>query len=557
MVRIFLQSLTCIVAMAPALVFSAEKSWQQAQDEKQLAQAGLPLDTKSLLDYIRQRSLTEAMQEQMAQNVTDLGHRSFRRREKAALHLTRIGRPALPFLQHALSLQDMEIVRRARRAKELIEERPCTEHMKAVIRVLAARRSREAPEVLLSYLPSVTDSQEREVILTALARTGLDDGKPLTAIDQGTKDPRPEKRAAAAYVLGKAIPLPRQQLFALLRDPEPVVRFRAAEALIRAREKAAVPALIDLIETMPDERCWQVEDALFQLARDQKAPGSLQSQDPSHRRAAAQQWQAWWVHNAAAIDLTRIDFDHPRRGYTLFCEYDGGPRGGCVWLAGRDGKPRWEVSGLLGPNDARLLPNGRILIAERNGNRVTERDRKGNILWEKRVEGGAIACQRLHNGNTLITTWSDVIEVERSGRVVWRFTHSRGMRYAYQARDRRILGISANGEVFFLSPKGKKMQAILPERYTRGAGYWASVEQLSNGHLLVALGSREKVVEIDQSGKIQWEVTVPNAVFATRLRDGNTLICNFEQRVVTRVNREGKEVSRSLLTGRPFVVRRY
>jgi hypothetical protein len=54
-----------------------------------------------------------------------------------------------------------------------------------------------------------------------------------------------------------------------------------------------------------------------------------------------------------------------------------------------------------------------------------------------------------------------------------------------------------------------------------------------------------------------WECTQSSAVFATRLRNGHTLISCFEGRCLVEVDRTGKEVAKQTLQGRPFAVRRY
>ena len=69
-----------------------------------------------------------------------------------------------------------------------------------------------------------------------------------------------------------------------------------------------------------------------------------------------------------------------------------------------------------------------MLIAERNSNRVTERDQTGKILWQHQSEAGAIAADRLPNGNTLITTWNQILEVTPAGKQVWA-TESGSFRY--------------------------------------------------------------------------------------------------------------------------------
>ena len=87
--------------------------------------------------------------------------------------------------------------------------------------------------------------------------------------------------------------------------------------------------------------------------------------------------------------------------------------------------------------------------------------------------------------------------------------------------------------------------------------YWASVKLLPTGRYLLALGGSGRVIEIDATGKIHWECAVPSAVFATRLRNGHTLVSSFEERFVIEVDQNGKEVRKQQLRGRPFAIRHY
>src|SRR5262249_7754348 len=83
---------------------------------------------------------------------------------------------------------------------------------------------------------------------------------------------------------------------------------------------------------------------------------------------------------------------------------------------------RWKIEGLGFPLDAQYLAGDRVLVAEQGANRVTERDLKGNIVWEKQVPEPLMA-QRLPNGATLIASRQQVIEVNRDGTTL--ATHSR------------------------------------------------------------------------------------------------------------------------------------
>lgn len=551
--------LTLMVLLAGPFPTARAADDRVAQDEQTLREAGVATDGAGLLAYLRAQTPSEGDRARLATAVRLLGHRSFAVREKAVHALTSAGRASLPFLQTALHNPDLEVVRRAERALADIERVPYVSVMSSVARMLALRRPPAAVEGMLAYLPAVSEESVEEAFLQSLAAVGLDNGKVHPSIQAALKDSAAARRAAAAFVLGRATPPQRTPLGPLLLDASPSVRFQAAAAAILGRDKAAVPVLIALLAEAPPNLSWRAEDLLYRIAGE-AAPGvSLGAGDAAARGKCRASWEAWWKVHAARTDLARVNFADPISGLTLYCEYDTGIGGGegRVWLAGLDGKARWEVKGLQGPNDARLLPGGRILVAERNANRVTERDQKGTVLWEQRVDGGALAADRLPGGNTLVTSWNRLFEVTPGGKTVWSYAHPSGFRHAYRQRNGHVLALAANGQVVELDGAGKLLRTITPAQHASGAGYWGTVQALPNGHFLLALGTSRKVVEIDAAGKAVWECDVPNAVFATRLRNGHTLACNFEDRVVVELDRAGKEVSRQALPGRPFAVRRY
>ncbi len=544
--------LTAVLLLVPA----AAQDDQAPLDEKLLKGAGVSTDAAGLLAYLRAQTPSEADLAKLAAAARQLGHRSFAVREQAQKTLLAAGRPSLRFLNALRSAPDIEVVRRAERAIEEIESVPHVSVMSAVVRLLAARRPDGAVEALLAYLPSVTEEVVEEAVLESLAAAGTQKDKVHPALLAALADREPARRAAAAFVHGRAAPPVVKPVLPLLRDPDPGVRLRAAEACVRGRDRAGVPVLIDLLGS-PAPLGWRVEDLLCRIAGDAAPAASLGSGDEAARRRCREAWQGWWEKHGGKVDLARAALDDALLGVTLYCEYDSGPGGGRVWLAGPDGKARWEITGLQGPNDARLLRGGRVLIAERNSNRVTERDQAGKVLWEKHVTSGALSADRLPSGNTLITTWSDILEVAPDGKTVWSYAQGGGFRHGHRLRNGNVVGITAGGQVVELDAAGKHLRTVAPSQYASGAGYWATVERLSNGRYLLALGSSRKVVEVDAAGKVLWEADVPNAVFATRLRNGHTLVCNFEQRQVVELDRGGRTVATQTLTGRPFAVRRY
>jgi hypothetical protein len=97
----------------------------------------------------------------------------------------------------------------------------------------------------------------------------------------------------------------------------------------------------------------------------------------------------------------------------------------------------WGQQQLSGPHAAKMLSNGNVLVLDnglgRGASRVLELDpRTGRLAWQFAANpasdfytatGGA--CQRLPNGNTMITdSWGfTAFEVTRGLRVVWKFVN--------------------------------------------------------------------------------------------------------------------------------------
>jgi hypothetical protein len=552
-----LAALVGVVALAlsnlPAR--AAEPDAELAAAEKLLKDAGVAVDGPGLLAYFRQQTLTEEQEKKLNELIRKLGSDDFDVREAASAEVVKAGRMAVPFLRKAATNTDVEIARRAAAALAAIEEKPITNHMTAACRLLVVRKPAEASAVLLAYLPNAADEVVEDAVFKALAELGLKDGKPDEAVTKALADKNTLRRAAAVSVVARCPNKEdRAPAVKMLTDADPRVRFEAANGLLRAGDKAAVPAFVSLLGDAPLTLAWQAEEVLYRLAPDDVSQPSLGTGADEDRKKCREGWEKWWKANESKIDLAKVKTEEPYRGFTVTTEYDGN-EGGRVWEFGPDGKVRWQIKDLNGPNDVQILPGGRVLIAERNNSKVTERDRDGKILWEYTVNNSAIAAQRLPNGNTLIATFGELIEVTKDKKVVHQ--HAEQLRHAVRIKNGNILCVTAGGNIIELTSEFKLVRTITPEMHAQGAGYWGSVELLPNGRFLVALGSSNKVVEIDGTGKIVWQVDTPNAVFAQRLRNGNTMAADFEGKALIEYNREGKEVSRTNLSGRPFTFHRY
>jgi HEAT repeat protein len=515
-------------------------------------------DEATLLDFLRKRTLSDGDQKRIRVWIRQMGAAAFYARADASKKLIAQGPPALSFLNEAARDTDLEIARRAFICIEEIKRGPGPALPAAALRVLARPVTGEhsptaAIQAILAYLPFADDSSVDEEAVNALCllsvrQSGID---PL--LSAALHDGSPARRAAAAYVLGRTGTADHcLAARKLLDDPEATVRFRAAQGLLFARDKQAVPVLIALLVDRNTTLVWQVEELLRGIAGDQDVVATA---DLGSRDKTLKAWQDWWRSHAAHIDLARVGQEQ-HLGLITIAEYDSpaGQVNGRVFECARDGKERWQITGVAGAMDAQVLANGHVLVAENAGRRISERDMTGAVKWEYTLQNNPVACQRLANGNTFIATYNQVMEVTPTRQVV--YLHSRGPGfYLFSARKHangQIVCMSAQGKILVLDARtGQEIRAVQVGQQ----GGWCSAEMLANGRYLVATMVDGKVREIDAAGKTHWEITFPGAFRATRLPNGHTVVASMTTRKVAEFDRNGKNRWEKTCAGRPWSVR--
>jgi hypothetical protein len=93
----------------------------------------------------------------------------------------------------------------------------------------------------------------------------------------------------------------------LLADPSPPVRWRAAQGLLAARERAALPVLAALVREGPLPLAVRADELLACVAGP-RAPRVFAEETPLRRARAP--WDAW-ARGHAKIDLTHAEVDLP------------------------------------------------------------------------------------------------------------------------------------------------------------------------------------------------------------------------------------------------------
>ena len=533
-------------------------------DAQALAAAKLkPDDPAALLEYFRLRTLSDADMARIRGVIARLGADEFDDRLRAAAELERFGPAAVSLLRETKDDEkiDPEIAYRAEECLARMETVPHTEVARAAARALGELRPPGTAEVLLRFLPMADTEGVADEIRTTLTAVAVRDGRADPALVAGLTDKQPVRRAAAAVALIEGGPAGRKAaipgvyakvLAAAAAEADPETRFQMLFGLlVTAREKAAVGQVIGMIPVLPRGRLWQAEDYLIQLAGD-AAPEAVIGKSEESLTAARDAWQAWWDRAGPDADVAAFAYA-PRvagKSVLVLMDVQFGSAGEVVEL-GPDMKPNWTVSGLVGPMDVAYLPDGKVAIAEYNGNRVTVRDPAAGPAAAVRTVGGEghayrnpHMLQALDNGNLLVICRNMIVEYKKgTDEEVMRYNRNRydiasarrlpdgqTIVLAQQEQPNYCLFLDAAGQPV----KDRKLKAQMP-------AHQGSVAASGKDRILVTESAR--VAEYDLStGKTVWTKSIANPRSAQRLPNGNTLIADTQSKRVVEVTPDGKDV---------------
>jgi HEAT repeat protein len=412
----------------------------------------------------------------------------------------------------------------------------------ALFRMLSVRRPPGTVAALLAFLPCAENEEVIARIIPILVEVGVVDGKADEALSKALGDRVGIRRAVAALTLwqGHASDGLRA-VRKLLTDKDLQVRRRVALELAVAGEQDGALVLSALLDELPDEQAWEIEEQLELLAGG-KAPSDVGG-EPINWKKVASAWRQWWHGDREKVIMNQsflAGSGGSLRGYTLVVQTGSNK----VAELGPDGKTRWALTGLQGPTDAQVLANKRVLIAE--ATRVTERDLGGKVLWK--LEGiTPVGIQRLPSGNTFIPCNGQIIEVDRAGKEVLRAPVN-GIAAARRLPDGRIVAFDRN-EIIQLDKAGKEVKRV--RVMVGGAG---CNEVLDNGHVLALSPGMGNLTEFDQDGKEVGRFEQPGAEHAFRLPNGHTLVLVMGTKYLE-LDKNWKSIKETMLEAPAFRVK--
>jgi HEAT repeat protein len=538
-----------LLLAAPQLYPATAEEEELAADKACLKTAGVSADSTDLVDFFKKRTLTDKDRGHIAELIQQLGSDDFDERETASESLTNIGAVARPQLRDAARSTDAEVRLRARRCLAAIGKTAGTaDVLSAAARVLAATKTAGVADVLLNYLPNIEEPEAVDEVGLALATAGLREGKVEAALVKGLTDKMPIKRAAAGAALARVGGAAhRPAVRKLLKDEKIEVRRRVALALVDAKDKEAVPALIALLADSAVEDRDAVEEKLGLVAGD-KAPAYPTLNSEEARKKYLLAWESWWKANGEKLDMAKIDLGKSMLGYTVIAQlgFRGGKgkiarQNGKVFELDRAGKVRWTIENLNYPVCAEVVRGNRVLICEYTMNQISERDFKGEIIWKKSLTSSALGVQRLRTGGTFVYSRNQLIELDKAGKEVVTINRPGwDIVAAYRDKEGHIGMAASNGMFIKMDRTGKEIKSFRIGFVNSGLG--ASIQMLPRGRVLAPNYNQNKVVEYDESGKVVWEASVSTPGSVRRLPNGHTVVTSRLGREVIILDRAGKTV---------------
>ena len=409
----------------------------------------------------------------------------------------------------------------------------------ALIRLITLVRPANAIEIILAYIPSCNDDNIQDLLGECLGLYLNDQNTPPPALIAASTSSIEEIRTFAGRVLAQSPnEIAQKTCTTLLSDSSVRVRFEVARESIKNQNKSAIPVLIELMTKVPAEKAEAIDQTLRAIAKD-KSP---ESKNDSKVDAAA--WNTWWQKEGTQLVLTPgLKNQEALKNFLVVESFNQEKKSGRVFLVTPSGKTLWEITNLSNPTDALLLPNNKILITEQGANRITERDTKGNISWEKSATNPFLS-QRLSNGNIFIASRNKIVEVGRNGNEIFSFSYpNETILAACKTRTNEYALLSYNGVFLKLDSKGNevsKSRIPFPTNFGINGG---AITQ--NDRVLVSIPTLNKIMEFNFSGQSTWESTITMPGIPTKLPNGNVVAPSLNGSKIVEIQMDGKIIYES------------
>lgn len=283
-----------------------------ADDEKLLRTAGVPVDGKGLLGFLKRQVPTAGDEKEAEAFFRQLDSASFKERQRASQGLIALGPKMVPVLQRLLQPgPSLEVRRRAEACILAVQKKYSPEVTAAAVRLVKVRKPADACAALLEFAPFAPDALVAEEVLDTLTTVGIVNKQAEPALQRALRDPHAKRRDFAAVLVGRyGTPDQRKIVGTLLDDKDFAVRFRAAQGLVGAGTREALPVLVDCLRQGPKSLAEQAEEILIEAAG-KTAPKIRFAAEGPAREKCHEAWKGWLKENQAKVDLSKLEAGLP------------------------------------------------------------------------------------------------------------------------------------------------------------------------------------------------------------------------------------------------------
>lgn len=383
-----------------------------------LQQAHIPMDGPSIEAFLKDNSAKDSDILKLEALIRQLGNHNFEQREDASRRIIGVGAPALAYLARASANPDPEVAQRTAVCIEKIGKKANTDLCSAAVHMLLRKPDANAIPALLDYLPSAPDEKTAEEIVFGIYRLTIDSRAPHPSLVAALKNVLPVRRATAACILGSMRSWQdRKGILDLLKDQNSLVRLRATQGLLCAKDPSSIPVLIALLDEANTEISWQAEELLHWIAGDLSPTQTIGPATLERRRVCRQAWETWWNRIGPGFDWTEVNNGKRKPLLVLVFELESqGARDHLrTVLYGCDGKARFALPACA----HQLLHENRLLATKVIGkdSLLCECDLLGRTQIKVR-DGYSSTAQRLANGNTFVVDGQQLLDVTPTGAVL-------------------------------------------------------------------------------------------------------------------------------------------
>ncbi len=385
-------------------------------DAAALRRYKVPVTPDGVLAVVKAATGADVADADISAAVAGLGAADAPARERAVKKLAAWGPAAAPALRVAAGSADAAVNKQARTLLAKLSD-GAVQSLPSAARVLLRQKDAAVIEPLVKLLPFVQDPELEADLWYGFDKHVTRDPAVVKIIVGFTADPMAARRVLAAHFAAwRGGDAGKAKAAALLADPAPVVRLRAAQGLLAVRDARGVPALIDLLASDDNEMRWQAEE-LLRWCAPAGPPVAPIGNDAKARPAAQAAWRAWWAKAGERVDFAAADATAHRPILMLTVHRESGH----INLIGSDGTIRAEWPALARLNDARYLPGGDVAAVQGSGPVNTDESRLsvsrpgGPAVWACTDLENPVSCQLLPDGRLFVP------EHPRAGEKMFRF----------------------------------------------------------------------------------------------------------------------------------------